>query len=73
MEVHSPLDAPASGSGFLRAAGARPALVDTRRVLELRTGDPERRRLMAQARDAAMGSCSGRDRPPSRGSTTSRR
>jgi GNAT superfamily N-acetyltransferase len=55
MEVHCPLDAPAPGSGFLRSAGARPALADTRRVLEVRPGDPELRRLMELARDAARG------------------
>jgi len=75
VEVHSPLDGSAPGSEFLRAAGARPALTDTRRVLGVRPGDPalSGSRPRHGTRPAVTGSCSGRDRPESRGSTTSRR
>ena len=55
VEVHSPLDGSAPGSEFLRAAGARPALTDTRRVLDVRPGDPALSGSRPQARDAARG------------------
>lgn len=55
VEVLAPLDVDPPGSGFLRAAGAHPALFDLRSELVLRPGDPTRDRLAEQVRAAAHG------------------
>ncbi|MFC4950883.1 GNAT family N-acetyltransferase [Pseudonocardia sp. GCM10023141] len=56
LEAQQPLDGPSPATLFLEAAGARLALADTRRALDLTALDqPELDRLLADARDRAVG------------------